>query len=866
MTQPLASTGSSEKEVGVPSAPPAPTFDALPLSADIRQAIDALGYVNPTPVQLAVFEPATRGKSLVVQARTGTGKTAAFGLPIIDSLIRKGQHNVQALILTPTRELALQVGRELEQLAKFRGTKIVPIYGGAPMGKQIEALEGGAQVVVGTPGRVLDHLRRGTLDAKNVRIFVLDEADEMLSMGFAKELNAIQDFLPAGDRQGLYFSATIPPDVERLANKHLKDPEYVTLSSDQVGALQLAHFVYLVREGDKRSAILNIIEVEDPQSAVVFCNTKDETERVAELLKSRGYDADWLNGDLEQKERERVMSATREGKLRFLVATDVAARGIDISHLTHVINADFPESAEQYVHRTGRTGRAGRTGTAISVVGPKDVGHLYMLRLTYKIRPVERMLPTKGEIKTRAEADLVTFLAEAYAGRTADPMHLAVARRLFTHDQAESIVAGLLADHLGANPAPDPVADAAEARRAKNPPPVIEPKREPSRDGREGRDAPRTLRDGERPGEGRSRGPRGDAPRGDGPRGDAPRGDAPRGDGPRRDGRDGRGEPPRAAVQRDASREGVPRDRGMGARERTDAPTAEAPRARTRVPGREGVPQAALSDWEPPADEDDDRPILPAGARRAGPAAGGAPASMEEALTAVGLPDEPVITARPRDAVDDDSVDTDRHPRLPRLPGVTEEGTAGVDAAAGAPPPPRPARRGTRAAPTRERDRSRTTGVAREASDRPREGADRPREGFDRPVEVTDRPAEATTTTAERPREAATRAPRERREPREPREPREAREREPREPDARDDANLSNIFLNVGRRDGVNPEELQKMLADSGGIPQSETGNIRVRDRITFVTVKKELADRAIQALAGQVIGGRTVVAEPARD
>ncbi|HSO35426.1 MAG TPA: DEAD/DEAH box helicase, partial [Labilithrix sp.] len=391
MNQPLP-ISSDESQVAPPPPPPPPTFDAIPLSADVRKAIDELGYVNPTPVQLAVYEPAIRGKSLVVQARTGTGKTAAFGLPIIDSLIRKSQANVQALILTPTRELALQVGRELEQLGKFRGTKVTSIYGGAPMGKQIEALEGGAQVVCGTPGRVLDHLRRGTLDAKNIRILVLDEADEMLSMGFAKELNAIMEHLPPGDRQGLYFSATIPPDVDRLAKKHLKDPEYITLSSDQVGALQLAHYVYLVRDSDKRSAILNIIEVEDPQSAVVFCNTKDETERVAELLKSRGYDADWLNGDLEQKERERVMAATREGKLRFLVATDVAARGIDISHLTHVINADFPESAEQYVHRTGRTGRAGRTGTAISVVGPKDVGHLYMLRLTYKIRPIERML------------------------------------------------------------------------------------------------------------------------------------------------------------------------------------------------------------------------------------------------------------------------------------------------------------------------------------------------------------------------------------------------------------------------------------------------------------------------------------------
>src|ERR1700728_1589577 len=204
-----------------PIAAPPPTFDAIPLSAELRRAIDACGYTHPTPVQLAVFEPATRGKNLVVQARTGTGKTAAFGMPILDSLVKKSVAKVQALILTPTRELALQITRELERLGEFRGTKMVCIYGGAPMGKQIEQLEQGAQVVVGTPGRVLDHLRRGTLAPSSIRIFVLDEADEMLSMGFAKELHAIADKLPK-ERQGLFFSATIPPDIERLAPAQLR--------------------------------------------------------------------------------------------------------------------------------------------------------------------------------------------------------------------------------------------------------------------------------------------------------------------------------------------------------------------------------------------------------------------------------------------------------------------------------------------------------------------------------------------------------------------------------------------------------------------------------------------------------------------
>src|SRR5579859_1855167 len=465
MTEPTASPAAS------PSTEP--TFDVLPLGAEVRRAIDEMGYRHPTPVQRAVFEPAAEGRSLVVQARTGTGKTAAFGLPIVDRLVRPSLKAVQALALCPTRELALQVSREIEQIGKYRSAKVVAIYGGASMSKQIEALEGGAQIVVGTPGRVLDHLRQKTLDPSGVRVLVLDEADEMLSMGFARELNAILETLPK-NRQGLFFSATIPPDIERLAHSHLKNPEIITLSSDQVGALQIAHYVYVMRQVDKRDQLMRILEVEDPESAVIFCNTRDETQRVAEVIKSRGFDADWLNGDLPQPDRERVMAATREGKLRFLVATDVAARGIGISHLTHVINHDFPETAEQYVHRTGRTGRAGRTGTAISIIGPKDIGNLYLLRLNYKIRPIERQLPSAGELKTRAEMDLVQLFVDAFASRPAHPEDLTLARRLLTHDDAERIVAGLLRDHLGARGG-DARAAAGDARRGRNPPPVIAP-------------------------------------------------------------------------------------------------------------------------------------------------------------------------------------------------------------------------------------------------------------------------------------------------------------------------------------------------------------------------------------------------------
>jgi ATP-dependent RNA helicase DeaD len=443
-----------------------PTFEVLSLSRETLEALASMGYTHPTPVQRAVFDPAVRGLDLVVQARTGTGKTAAFGLPIIETVVRRTMAKAQVLILCPTRELALQVTGELERLGRPRNIKPIAIYGGAPMGRQVEALATGAQVVVGTPGRVLDHLQRGTLDASEIRMLVLDEADEMLSMGFERELSSILERLPKS-RQTLLFSATIPPDIERIARERLREPEFITLSGDHVGALEVLHFVYFAR-GDKLAALIRILEVENPESAIIFSNTKADTERVAEALERQGFAAAWLNGDLPQNEREQVMARTREGKLRFLVATDVAARGIDISHLTHVINYDLPESAERYVHRTGRTGRAGRTGTAISIIAPKDIGNLYLLRLTYKIRPIEKQLPTAGELKTREEADLVQMLADAFLGLEAHPDDLALARRLVSHEAAEHIIAGLLRDHLGARP--EAIEQAAAARRSKTVP------------------------------------------------------------------------------------------------------------------------------------------------------------------------------------------------------------------------------------------------------------------------------------------------------------------------------------------------------------------------------------------------------------
>lgn len=464
---------------------PGPTFDDLGLPEAVLKAVKERGYLSPTPVQSAVYRLAAEGHDCVVQARTGTGKTAAFGLPLVGSRVRARNQACQALVLCPTRELAVQVTRELQSLAQYTELRVTSVYGGAPMQPQIDALRAGAHIVIGTPGRVLDHLKRETFPTQEIRAFILDECDEMLSMGFLPQINDIWKQLPAG-HQTLLFSATVPKDVSRIAETRLKDPEFVTLSGDHIGALSIQHFVY-ISHGNKLNELLQVIEVENPESAIVFCNTKDETKRVAKALQERGFASEWLNADLGQSDRERVMTLTRDSKLRFLVCTDVAARGIDISHLTHVINFDFPDSAEQYVHRTGRTGRAGRMGTAISLVSPTAIGDLYYLRLKYKIHPLERQLPTRQELQTREETDVVASLSLKYSSPDPNHPYRMIARRLLSHDDAESILTGVLEAILGNRS--DATQQGKNERRAQVPaarpaPPRTERKPRPDSSGR----------------------------------------------------------------------------------------------------------------------------------------------------------------------------------------------------------------------------------------------------------------------------------------------------------------------------------------------------------------------------------------------
>jgi ATP-dependent RNA helicase DeaD len=447
-------------------------FEDLGLSEPVLRAVHELGWAEPTPVQFESFGPIVLGRDLIVQSRTGTGKTGAFGVPLVDRRVSQAPV-VQALILAPTRELALQSAREIRKVGAYAGVQTAAVYGGASMERQVKELSEGAQIVSGTPGRVLDHLRRRTLDPAGIKVLVLDEADEMLSMGFAKELNAIMETLPK-QRQTLLFSATVDGPVQRVAERHMTNPEFVTLSGDAVGALGVTHYVYFVSGMNRAADLVRILEIEDPESAVVFCNTKAETEQVAAALKSAGFNADWLNGDLPQGDREKVMQRTRKGELRYLVATDVAARGIDISHLTHVINFSLPNHLEQYIHRTGRTGRAGRTGTALTLVSPQELGTLYYLRLQYKIFPVERSLPRAAEDRTRAELDRLAMVEGAFPHAPDDDVTVAVARRLLTHPDAERLVGGLLGRFFG-DLAGNVDEKARAERKARRPAPLAEP-------------------------------------------------------------------------------------------------------------------------------------------------------------------------------------------------------------------------------------------------------------------------------------------------------------------------------------------------------------------------------------------------------
>ena len=416
------------------------TFAELPISDELRLGIAERGYVSPTPVQASVFGPIMAGKDLICRSKTGTGKTAAFGIPLIER-IAGGTRRASALVLCNTRELALQVAQELEALAKHKNISVIAIYGGAPMGAQTTALENGAEIIVGTPGRVYDHIRRGTLKLHEAKMAVLDEADEMLSAGFYEEVTKILDHLPS-TRQTLLFSATVPPDIEHIVQKYLRDPETILLSGDVFTVDHIENVIYyVVDQYPKPRNLLYLLEREDPDGAIIFCNTRTDTELIANVLNRNGLDAEMLNGDLAQKDRERVMAKVKKGELKFMVATDIAARGIDISDLSHVINYSLPEDPAVYLHRVGRTGRMDKKGTAISLVAGSELVTLSALEKKYGIKFETRMLPTPDEAKSLWTEKQMKELRDAMGSGAAFEAHLPLARDLSSHPDGQILLA-----------------------------------------------------------------------------------------------------------------------------------------------------------------------------------------------------------------------------------------------------------------------------------------------------------------------------------------------------------------------------------------------------------------------------------------
>jgi ATP-dependent RNA helicase DeaD len=380
------------------------TFADLGLRAPLLDALTALGYEEPTPIQQAAIGPLLAGRDLLGQAATGTGKTAAFALPTLNRLPEGERGRApSALILVPTRELAVQVSEAVHRYGRGRGARVLPIYGGQPFTRQLRALERGVDVVVATPGRALDHIGRRALVLDELATVVLDEADEMLDMGFADDIEAILEVTPA-QRQTVLFSATMPPRIETIARRHLRDPVRLELGGDATPAGEaplVRQSAYVVARAHKPAALGRVLDVEQPDAAIVFCRTRDNVDTLTETLNGRGYRAEALHGGMDQAQRDRVMGRLRAGATDLLVATDVAARGLDVEQLTHVVNYDLPSAAEAYVHRIGRVGRAGREGVAITLAEPREHRMLKTIeRLTGQRIEVEKV-PTVADLRAR---------------------------------------------------------------------------------------------------------------------------------------------------------------------------------------------------------------------------------------------------------------------------------------------------------------------------------------------------------------------------------------------------------------------------------------------------------------------------------
>src|SRR6195952_248178 len=424
---------------------PAITFSDLGLGDAVLRALKDVGYENPSAIQAATIPPLLQGRDVLGVAQTGTGKTAAFALPILDRL-DLAQKSPQALVLAPTRELALQVCEAFERYSShLKGVHVLPVYGGQAYGTQLSALRRGVHVVVGTPGRIMDHLEKGTLDLSQLKYLVLDEADEMLKMGFAEDVETILADTP-DTKQIALFSATMPAQIRRISGKYLHDPEEITIKGKTTTSANTTQRYLMVSYPQKIDALTRILETENFEGMIVFVRTKNETETLAEKLRARGYSATAISGDVPQAQRERTVEQLKNGKLDILVATDVAARGLDVDRISHVINYDIPIDTESYVHRIGRTGRAGRSGAAISFVTPRERRLLDQIERATRQPMVEMRMPSVEDANvnrlTRFDDPITEALNnESELGQYRD----IIAHYVEHHDVVESDVAAALA-------------------------------------------------------------------------------------------------------------------------------------------------------------------------------------------------------------------------------------------------------------------------------------------------------------------------------------------------------------------------------------------------------------------------------------
>jgi ATP-dependent RNA helicase DeaD len=405
-------------------------------------ALKKRGFEEPTSIQERCIPLVLSGqKDLLGQAQTGTGKTAAFGLPILDMLQSK-KRSVQALILTPTRELAIQVAEEINSFSDGRAVHIAAIYGGQSIGMQIGQLRRGCSIVVGTPGRVIDHIKRGTLKLDGIQYFVLDEADEMLNMGFIDEVETIMEELPK-EKMTLLFSATMPPQIKKLSAKYMREYEQIVVEKKDLTS-NLTEQIYIeVRESDKLEALRRIIDIEDDFYGLIFCRTKNGCDELAKRMSSIGYPAEALHGDLTQAQREKVLNQFRQRRVSMLVATDVAARGIDIQNLTHVINYSLPQNPESYIHRIGRTGRAGNEGTAVTFVTPSEARKILYIQKAAKADITKKVLPGVDQLLSVKKEKILTEIEQAVDGITKDEFTSLALVLQKEYDSAD-IIAGLL--------------------------------------------------------------------------------------------------------------------------------------------------------------------------------------------------------------------------------------------------------------------------------------------------------------------------------------------------------------------------------------------------------------------------------------